>query len=169
MIAGLREKSLAKPEIRYLGFIVDKNSRRPNPEKIDAIKGMVEPKNVSHLRAFVGMITYYPAFMPTMKDIRGPLHALLKKDVKWERTSKQQLAFEKLKETLSSKLNLAHYDPRQKIVVAAQACDYGIACLISHKYADGLEKHIAHASRSPAASEKNYLQIVMEALRLSSR
>ncbi|KIH62547.1 reverse transcriptase [Ancylostoma duodenale] len=115
--------SFAKPEIRYLGFIVDRNGRRPNPEKIEAIKSMVEPKNVGQLRAFLGMITYYAAFMPTMKDLRGPLDALLKKDVKWEWTSKQQTAFEKLKKALSSELNLAHYDPRQKIVVAADACD----------------------------------------------
>ncbi|EYC07814.1 hypothetical protein Y032_0068g142 [Ancylostoma ceylanicum] len=160
----LEKCSFAKAEIRYLGFIVDKNGRRPNPEKIDAIKGMVEPKNVSHLRAFVGMITYYAAFMPTMKDLRGPLDALLKKDVKWEWTSKQQLAFEKVKKALSSELNLAHYDPRQKIVVAADACDYGIGCVISHRYEDGSEKPIAHASRSLTAAEKNYSQIEKEAL-----
>ncbi|KIH46322.1 hypothetical protein ANCDUO_23625, partial [Ancylostoma duodenale] len=72
------------------------------------------------------MITYYAAFMPTMKDLRGPLDALLKKDVKWDWTSKQQTALEKLKKALSSELNLAHYDPSHKIVVAADACDYGI-------------------------------------------
>ncbi|KIH64216.1 reverse transcriptase [Ancylostoma duodenale] len=128
--------SFAKPEIRYLGFIVDRNGRRPNPEKIEAIKSMVEPKNVGQLRAFLGMITYYAAFMPTMKDLRGPLDALLKKDVKWEWTSRQQTAFEKLKKALSSELNLAHYDPMQKIVVAADACDYGIGkflLLTDHK------------------------------------
>ncbi|EYC36161.1 hypothetical protein Y032_0928g3081, partial [Ancylostoma ceylanicum] len=160
----LEKCSFAKPEIRYLGFIVDKNGRRPNPEKIEAIKSMVEPKNVGQLRAFLGMITYYAAFMPTMKDLRGPLDALLKKDVKWEWTSKQQLAFEKLKKALSSELNLAHYDPRQKIVVAADACDYGIGCVISHRYKDGSEKPIAHASRSLTAAEKNYSQIEKEAL-----
>ncbi|KIH44127.1 hypothetical protein ANCDUO_25858, partial [Ancylostoma duodenale] len=45
----IEKRSFAKPEIRYLGFIVDKNGRRPNPEKIDAIKSMVEPKNVGQL------------------------------------------------------------------------------------------------------------------------
>ncbi|KIH62534.1 integrase core domain protein [Ancylostoma duodenale] len=142
----LEKCSFAKPEIRYLGFIVGRNGRRPNPEKIEAIKSMVEPKNVGQLRAFLGMITYYAAFMPTMKDLREPLDALLKKDVKWD------------------ELNLAHYDPMQKIVVAADACDYGIGCVISHRYADGSEKPIAHASRSLTTAEKNYSQIEKEAL-----
>ncbi|KIH64820.1 reverse transcriptase [Ancylostoma duodenale] len=156
--------SLAKPEIGYLGFIVDEYDRRPNPEKIEAIKIMVEPTNVGQLRASLGMITYYAAFTPTMKDLRGPVDALLKKDVKWEWTSRQQTAFEKQKKALSSELNLAHYDPRQKIVVAADARDYGIGCMISHRYADGSEKPIAHASRSLTAAEKNYSQIEKEAM-----
>ncbi|EPB66592.1 hypothetical protein ANCCEY_14316 [Ancylostoma ceylanicum] len=137
--------SFAKPEIRYLGFIVDKDGRRPNPEKIEAIK------------AFLGMITYFAAFM---QDLRRPLNALLKKDVEWEWTFKQQTAFKRP--------NLAHYDPRQKIVVAADACDYGIGCVISHRYADDSEKAIAHASRSLTVAEKNYSQIEKEALGIVS-
>ncbi|PIO60094.1 hypothetical protein TELCIR_18417 [Teladorsagia circumcincta] len=61
--------------------ILDKNGRRPNPEKIDAIKNMDEPKNIARLRSFLGMITYYSAFVPTMKNLRGPLDTLLKKDL----------------------------------------------------------------------------------------
>ncbi|VDL77978.1 unnamed protein product [Nippostrongylus brasiliensis] len=133
----------SKPEIRYLGFIKDRHGRRPNPEKIEAIKGMVEPKNVSQLRAFLGM-----------------------KDNRWDWSSQHQKAFDGLKAALSSELNLAHYDPRQKIVVAADACDYGIGGVISHRYPDGSEKPIAHASRSLTSAEKNYSQIEKEALAL---
>ncbi|PIO75317.1 hypothetical protein TELCIR_02664 [Teladorsagia circumcincta] len=158
--------AFSQPEIRYLGFILDKNGRRPDPKKIEAIKNMKEPKNVTQLRAFLGMVTYYSAFLPSMKNLRGPLDALLKKDTKWKWSFKEQDAFKKLKEALSSERNLAHYDPRQKIVVAADACDYGIGCVISHRYVDGSEKPIAHASRSLSNAEKNYSQIEKEALRL---
>lgn len=158
--------SFAKPEIRYLGFIIDKNGRRPNPQKIEAIKNMVEPTNVTQLRAFIGMVTFYSSFIPSMKKLRGPLDALLKKDVKWTWTSVQWHAFEKLKNELSSDLNLAHYDPNEKIVVAADACEYGIGCVISHRYADGSEKPIAHASRLLSDAERNYSQVEKEALGL---
>nr|CDJ97482.1 RNA-directed DNA polymerase (reverse transcriptase) and Integrase domain containing protein [Haemonchus contortus] len=158
--------TFARPEIQYLGFILDKNGRRPNPEKIKAIKNMDEPKNIVQLRSFLGMITYYSVFVPTMKTLRGPLDALLRKDVKWRWTSKEHEAFEKLKTALSSDANLAHYDPQQKIVVAADACDYGIGCVISHRYEDGSEKPIAHASRSLSDAEKKYSQIEKEALGL---
>ncbi|PIO53640.1 hypothetical protein TELCIR_25018, partial [Teladorsagia circumcincta] len=71
-----------------------------------------------------------------------------------------------LKKALSSDANLAHYDPQQKIIVAADACDYGIGCVVSHRYADGSEKPIAHASRSLSDAEKKYSQIEKETLGL---
>ncbi|VDP03772.1 unnamed protein product [Heligmosomoides polygyrus] len=94
---------------------IDKDGRRPNPEKIQVIKSMAEPKNVAQLRAFLGMVTYYSSFVPTIKELRGPLDALMKKDVKWEWKSQQVKALEKLKAALHGEMNLAHYDPKQKI------------------------------------------------------
>ncbi|KAK6048607.1 hypothetical protein COOONC_13888, partial [Cooperia oncophora] len=135
---------------------------------------MSEPKNIAQLRAFLGMVTYYSAFVPSMKD----LDARLKKDAVWKWSSEEQEAFKNLKEVLSSDMNLAHYDPRQKLVVAADASDYGIGCVISHRYPDGSEKPIAHASRSwpevepklaPFFNRKETLSIVEDCLLMGER
>ncbi|CAI2321053.1 unnamed protein product [Caenorhabditis sp. 36 PRJEB53466] len=118
------------------------------------------------LRSFMGMITYYSAFIPHMKSLRGPLDKLLMKDCDWIWTQKEAEAFQKLKDVLSSDLNLTHYQPNIPIVVAADACDYGIGAVISHRFADGTEKPIAHAARSLNSAEKNYSQIEKEGLGL---
>ncbi|PIO69578.1 hypothetical protein TELCIR_08589 [Teladorsagia circumcincta] len=101
----LDQCAFSKPEIRYLGFILDKNGRRPDSKKIEAIWIMKEPKNFTQLRV-LGMVTYYSAFLPSMKDLRGLLDALLKKDTKWKWSFQEQDALGKLKAALSSETSL---------------------------------------------------------------
>nr|VZI19336.1 unnamed protein product [Spirometra erinaceieuropaei] len=66
--------------IKYLRFIFDVTGRHPDPEDIRAIQRMPAPKNVSQLRSFLGLISYYSAFLPTLHDVRAPLNRLLQKD-----------------------------------------------------------------------------------------
>lgn len=152
--------------IRYLGFVIDKNGRKPDPSKIEAILGMPSPKNMSTLRSFLGLLNYYGTFIKEMRELRAPLDALLNKDSKWSWSKSCQDAFEKAKNILKSDLLLVHYNPRLDIVVAADASNYGIGAVISHRFFDGTEKAIAHAARSLTAAEKNYSQIEKEALAL---
>nr|VZI38168.1 unnamed protein product [Spirometra erinaceieuropaei] len=152
--------------IKYLGFVFDANGRHPDPENIRAIQRMPAPKNVSQLRSFLGLISYYSAFLPSLHDVRAPLNRLLQKDAPWCWSPDCEKAFAQLKSMLSSDLLLTHYDPTLPIVVAADASNHGVGAVISHTFPDGSEKAIMHASRTLTPAEKNYGQIEKEALAL---
>ena len=70
--AGLRlnkEKcSFLLPQIEYLGHIIDAQGLHPTQEKVRAIKNSPKPKNVTELRSFFGMLTYYSKFLPTLSS-----------------------------------------------------------------------------------------------------
>nr|VZI52019.1 unnamed protein product [Spirometra erinaceieuropaei] len=151
---------------KYLGFVFDVIGRLPDPENILALQRMPAPKNVSQLRSFLGLISYYSAFLPSLHDVRAPLNRLLQEDAPWCWSSDCEKAFAQLKSTLSSDLLLTHYDPTLPIVVAADASNHGVGAVISHTFPDGSEKAIMHASRTLTAAEKNYGQIEQEALAL---
>ncbi|XGW28165.1 hypothetical protein V3C99_008177 [Haemonchus contortus] len=153
-------------EIHYLGNIIDASGRRPDPEKIQAITKMPRPDNVAQLRSFLGMLNYYGTFIPEMRQLRAPLDALLKKDVPFKWSQECQTAFEKAKEILTSPLLFTHYDPKLDLIVAADASDYGIGAVILHRFPDGTEKAISHASRNLTEAEKKYGQIEKEGLAL---
>ena len=150
--------------IRYLGFIIDEQGRRPDPENISAIQKMPPPHDISTLRSFLGLVSHYSNFLPAMHQLRGPLNHLLTKEAKWVWSADCQNAFDRIKDLLNSDLLLTHFDPRQEIIIAADASQYGIGAVISHRFQDGREKAISHAARSLTAAERNYGQIEKEAL-----
>ena len=150
--------------IKYLGYIFDANGRHPDPENIRAIQQMPAPHDITTLRSFLGLISYYSAFLPALHDARAPLNRLLQKDTPWMWSQDCQEAFHHLKAMLKSSLLLTHYDPSLPLIVAADASNYGVGAVISHRFPDGSEKPIAHASRTLTPPEKNYGQIEKEAL-----
>ncbi|BHF79290.1 hypothetical protein SprV_0602241000 [Sparganum proliferum] len=152
--------------IKYLGFVFDVNGRHPDPENIRTIQRMPAPKNVSQLRLFLGLISYYSAFLPSLHDVRAPLNRLLQKDALWCWSPDCEKAFAQLKSMLSSDLLLTRYDPTLPIVAAADASNHGVGAVISHTFPDGSEKAIMHASRTLTPAEKNYGKIEKEDLGL---
>lgn len=101
-----------------------------------------------------------------MSSLRGPLDQLLQKDTEFNRDSKCEEAFNRVKAILTSDQLLTHFNPELPIRVAADASQYGIGATISHICKDGKEKVIEHASRTLTPAERNYSQIEKEGLAL---
>ena len=123
--------------IKYLGHIIDKNGRRPDPDRSTAIKNMPEPTNITSLQSFLGLANYYQSFIPKMYELRAPLNELLKKEKAWVWTPECQVAFDKIKETLTSELFLTHFNPELPIIVASDASSHGLGSCILNQMPDG--------------------------------
>ncbi|KHJ91644.1 reverse transcriptase [Oesophagostomum dentatum] len=111
----MEECNFLMPQIRYLGRTIDKGGRHPDPEKNEVIRQMFLPKNVQEVRSFLGMVSYYGSFVAEMR--------------RW--TKECEAAFKRAKEVLASDLLLTHFDPSLRIIVAADASDYGIGALMT--------------------------------------
>ncbi|XGW10571.1 hypothetical protein V3C99_012234 [Haemonchus contortus] len=74
----LENCSLLYTEIRYLGFIIDAEGRRPDPTRIEAIQEMPIPEDVSELRAFLGLVNFYGTFVRELHNLQATLDALIK-------------------------------------------------------------------------------------------
>ncbi|XP_055589226.1 uncharacterized protein K02A2.6-like [Uranotaenia lowii] len=51
--------SIGNAEIKYLGFIVNAEGIKPDPEKVAAIANMPKPSDISSLRSFLGVVTLF--------------------------------------------------------------------------------------------------------------
>ena len=67
-------------KIKYLGYIIDKDGRRPDTERATPMKDMPALENVSALKSFFRLANYYQMFIPYIHNLYVLLNELLKKD-----------------------------------------------------------------------------------------
>lgn len=152
--------------ICFCGHVIDPEGIRPDPKKIQSILSIPRPEDITQLRSFLGAVNYYGKFVSDMKQLRGPLDELTHKDVKFVWKPEHEKAFTGLKKILASDLILTHFDPKRKIIVAADASSYGKSGTLMHEFPEGKLRPIFHVSQSFNSAERNYPQIQREAAAL---
>jgi hypothetical protein len=134
-----------KDSVTFCGHIIDRDGLHKTPDKIQANTNAPKPENVTQLKSFLGLVNYYGKFLPDLVIVLNPLHRLLHKGQQWKWDQSCEDAFRKVKELVTSKQVLTHYDPEKPIKLACDASAYGIVDVISH-IIEGHEKPIAFAS-----------------------
>ena len=166
--AGLKLKRqkcfFMQSSVEYLGHTISAEGLRPTQEKVRAVTEAPNPRSVSQLRSFLGLVNYYQKFLPNLSSTLAPLHRLLRKNSTWTWGPEQQKAFKEAKSQLTSSCLLVHFDPDRELILACDASPYGVGAVLSHRMDDGSEKPIAFASRSLAPAEKRYAQLDKEGL-----
>ena len=162
--ARTKKCSFMVPSVDYLGYRISAEGIRPVPSKVKAIKEAPVPSNVTELKAYLGLLTYYGRFLPNLSTTLAPLYVLLRKDTPWEWSDNQEKAFNQSKEMLTSSSLLVHFDPKLKLTLACDASAYGIGAVLAHVMPDGSEKPIGYASRSLTSAERNYSRLEKEGL-----
>lgn len=66
------------------------------------------PTNVSQLRSFLGLLTYYARFVSNLANKLKQLHELLNKTTTWKWTDKCETVFKEVKTGLAKSEPLAH-------------------------------------------------------------
>lgn len=164
--AGVRLKkkcSFLLPEVEYLGHVLSAQGLQPSPKNVKAIQAVPRPKDVTQLKSFLGMVTYYLKFLPQLSNTLSPLYILLQKGTEWKWAKEQEAAFTKVKKQLVSPVLLVAFDPEKELLLQCDASPYGIGAVLAHKDLQGTERPIAYCSRSLAPAEKRYSQIDKEA------
>ena len=150
--------------VQYLGHVIDAEGLHPLEDKVEAVQQAPAPENVSELRSYLGLLSYYSKFLPQLASTLAPLYALLHSGTPWKWTKSEEAAFQTSKTALLSSKVLVHFDPSQEIVLSCDASSYGIGAVLSHRQSDGSDRPIGFASRTLSAAEKKYSQLEKEGL-----
>ena len=165
--AGLKLKlskcSFAKPSVDFLGFTVSAAGLAPNVTKVEAIREFPTPQNLTELRRFLGMTSYYRRFISGFSDIACPLNRLTQKGVPFAWDKNCQHAFEQLKEQLISAPVLAFPDLNGDYILYTDASDVGVGAVLTQKDENDEEKVVSFASKAFSGAEKNWTTTEKEA------
>ena len=126
------------------------------------------PTDVSKLRQFLGLVSYYRRFVPAFAKIAALLHSLTKKNSPFCWTSACDDAFCELKELLCDAPVLAYprFGLSEEFVIETDASKVGLGAVLAQKQPDGTVHPIAYASHSLQPAERNYEISELETLGL---
>jgi RNase H-like domain found in reverse transcriptase/Reverse transcriptase (RNA-dependent DNA polymerase)/Integrase zinc binding domain len=144
-----------KEEVEYLGHYISSQGISVDQQKINAVKTWPIPTNISELRSFLGLASYYRKFVKGFSAIAAPLTQLLHKDKAYHWENEQQSALDQLKQCLISAPVLILPDPTKPFTVTTDASDLAIGAVLSQDQGKG-HQPIAYESRKLSPAEQNY-------------
>ena len=81
--AGMRLKkercAFLLPSVSHLGHVISAEGLHTEDSKVRAIVDAPEPRNLSELRSFLGIVNYYGKFLPDLATTLSPMYQLLQK------------------------------------------------------------------------------------------
>lgn len=143
-------------ETKLLGHIVGRNGYRMDMSKVERICNWPQPKNLTEVNRFVGMVQYYRRYIPNMSAVIAPLNQLKKKDVVFNWGEEQERSFADCKKWLMSDAVLAHPDFTRPFVLYTDASNVGIGGVLSQEVIGekGMLRPIFFGSKALTDQEK---------------
>lgn len=157
-----------KPEMRYLGHMINANGMCPLDEKIETIKQLPMPKNLREANYFIGALGFYRKFIKNFAQMAAPIHRVtnLHKQHKGEFAwgPEQANAFHQLKMSISrGPLVLDFPDATSPLVLSTDASDIGIGGVLKQETPAGT-RVIYYHSQLLNEAQRRYATIEKEAL-----
>jgi hypothetical protein len=134
-----------------LGHIILAEGIAVDPEKIEVIRGWLVPINVTKIKSFMGLSSYYQRFIKDFSKVASPITSLQKKGVKFEWTPKCEEIFQQLKDILTSAPIFKITDLDKYFVVCTDACNEGLSGVLTQK-----DHVVFYDSIKLKENEKNY-------------
>ena len=143
-------------EVEYLGHVITPQGLKTAQRHLRAVEEFPVPTSVSSVRQFLGLASYYRRFVKSFAMIASPLHALTKKNTRFQWTQECQHAFDILRQKLIEAPVMAYPSFDKEFILETDASVSGLGAVLSQVQEDGLPHPVAYGSRATSPSEKNY-------------
>ncbi|KAF4514155.1 UNVERIFIED_CONTAM: hypothetical protein B566_EDAN019220, partial [Ephemera danica] len=119
-------------QLKKFGYIVSGSGVQPSDDKVRPILLARSPSSKNELQVYLGAINYYDRFFANKSHHFYPLYQLLRADTPWKWTEVEERAIQFVRVTLSSPPLLRSFDINLPLILATDACQHGLGCVLSH-------------------------------------
>lgn len=127
----LKKCAFGYPDITFLGHVVGRQGIAVCQDKVEAIRQLAPPTDVSSIRTFMGMVNYYGRFIQDLSTIASPLFALMPKNAIFKWDDACQKAFIEIKERLCTAPILAYPNFEKAFMVKTDASKVGLGAALT--------------------------------------
>ncbi|KAF8752184.1 hypothetical protein RHS01_08124 [Rhizoctonia solani] len=142
--------------VEYLGIIVLDKGFSLDKLKIQAVQEWPTPTKVKEVQLFLGFANFLRRFVANFSHMARPLHNLVKKDTPWKWDTKEQEAFQGLKNAITNAPVLCHADPSKPYFLETDASGAALGSILSQQQEDGRLHPLGFLSESFKGAEQNY-------------
>ncbi|PFX16681.1 Ubiquitin-protein ligase E3B [Stylophora pistillata] len=123
--------SLFQSEVKYLGYVISFEGVSTDPVKVAAICDWPVPTNVTDLRSFLGLCSYYRCYVRGFADVAKPLYKLQQKAATYVWYEDCERSFARLKKCLTAALILSFPNVEEEFILDTDASDRGVGAVLS--------------------------------------
>ncbi|QRW23688.1 Retrotransposable element Tf2 protein [Rhizoctonia solani] len=142
--------------VEYLGIIVSDKGFSLDKLKIQAVQEWPTPTKVKEIQSFLGFANFLRQFVANFSHMARPLHNLVKKDTAWKWGTKEQEAFQGLKDAITNAPVLCHADPAKPYFLETDASGAALGSILSQRQTDGRLHPLGFLSKSFKGAKQNY-------------
>jgi len=163
----LSKTHLNYSEVKFLGHILTKEGRLPDPKAVEAIEEWKNPTTAKEVRSFLGATLYYREYIYNYSDMAMPLYDLIRKGVIVDKEWKDEThgkACQAIKDALTSKPVLMQVDNTKPFRLKVDACRVGrgIGGILEQQNEEGKWQPVSYYSSSLNKQERNYSATELE-------
>ncbi len=113
-------------QTQFLEHMVSESGVATDPTKVAAVRDWPPPTNITELRSFLGLVSYYRRFVRDFATIASPLYQLTYMGQWFGWSEDCAEAFQQLKDALIDAPVLAYPDPNQPFLVDTDTSNVGV-------------------------------------------